>query len=117
MIIDCIRCGKPIDSPHSSNADYIIADDTKMTEVQEQLVAIKHTEETWRKMERNEVIQDDEYQVVVVESPQKANEDPDTIRVELRMLPVSVQKTGIICPECYRGTDFIIWGVHKTDGK
>jgi len=25
-----------------------------------------------------------------------------------------VQKTAIVCPDCYRETDFIIWGIHKT---
>ena len=24
-----------------------------------------------------------------------------------------IQKTAIICPKCYKKTDFVIWGVHK----
>lgn len=24
-----------------------------------------------------------------------------------------IQKTAIICPECYKPTDYVIWGVHK----
>lgn len=56
MIILCFRCGKEIDTPDSSNADYVIAEDTKDSET---------------------------------------------------------QKTGIVCPDCYKGTDFVIWGVHK----
>jgi len=64
MIIPCFRCGKEIDTPDSSNADYIIAEDTITT-----------------------VIADG--------------------------IPKDIQKTGIICPECYKPTDSVIWGVHK----
>jgi len=64
MIIKCFRCGKGIDTPDSSNADYIIAEDTITT-----------------------VIADG--------------------------IPKDIQKTGIICPKCYKPTDFVIWGVHK----
>ena len=28
-------------------------------------------------------------------------------------VPKEIQKTGVICPECYRDTDFVIWGIHK----
>jgi len=51
----CFRCGKEIDTPNSSNADYVIADDA---------------------------------------------------------IDDGVQKTAIICPDCYRDTDKVIWGVH-----
>ena len=27
-----------------------------------------------------------------------------------------IQKTGIVCLDCYRDTDFVIWGVHKDVG-
>lgn len=67
MIIPCFRCKKAIDRPDSSNADYIIAEDTIET-----------------------VIEDG--------------------------VPKDIQKTGIICPKCYKPTDFIIWGIHKGQG-
>lgn len=28
----------------------------------------------------------------------------------------AVQKTAIICPDCYRPGDRVIWGVHKATG-
>ena len=28
-------------------------------------------------------------------------------------LPKEIQKTGIICPDCYKDTDSVIWGAHK----
>jgi len=65
MLIPCFRCGKQLDSPNASNADYIIAEDTKVTELAEDGT------------------------------------------------PMEVQKTGIICPDCYKDTDIVIWGVHK----
>jgi len=65
MIIPCFRCGKELNSPDASNADYIMAEDTK------------------------------------------------TMDMEADGTPKEVQKTGVICPDCYRDTDFVIWGIHK----
>jgi hypothetical protein len=65
MIIPCFRCGKELNNPDASNAEYIIAEDTKAMELAEDGA------------------------------------------------PVEIQKTGIICPDCYKPTDFVIWGVHK----
>ena len=39
MIIGCFRCGKELNSPNASNADYVIARDTKMTDIQDGLPA------------------------------------------------------------------------------
>jgi DNA-directed RNA polymerase subunit RPC12/RpoP len=64
MVIKCFRCGKVFESPNDKNADYIMAEDTKVEE-----------------------------EVNGKKSP--------------------VQKTGIICPECYQPADFVIWGIHK----
>ena len=66
MIIHCFRCGKELDSPNASNADYVIAEDTKAMEL------------------------------------------------EADGTPKETQKTGIICPDCYLDTDFVIWGVVTT---
>ena len=65
MIIPCFRCGKGLESPNASNADYIIAEDTKVMELAEDGT------------------------------------------------PAEIQKTGVICPECWKPTDIVIWGVHK----
>ncbi len=35
------------------------------------------------------------------------------IRAKTEIIEEDVQKTGVICPDCYRETDTIIWGVHK----
>ncbi len=113
MIIHCFRCGKPIETPNASNSDYITAEDTKAEEARECVVAIKHTKETLSKAEKAEVIDDSEYTVTPVSSFEEAKMDVNTVRVEVRMLPAAVQKTGIICPDCHRVEDFIIWGVHK----
>jgi len=65
MIIPCFRCGKELNNPDASNADYIIAEDTKVMEL----------------------------------------EADGTLK--------EIQKTGVICPDCYQLTDTIIWGIHK----
>ena len=65
MIIPCIRCQKPLDTPNSSNTDYIIANDLKKTVINREGI------------------------------------------------PEEVEYTGIICKDCYRPGDFVIWGIHK----
>ncbi|GAI88477.1 unnamed protein product [marine sediment metagenome] len=58
MIIPCFRCGKELETPNASNADYIMTQDMIET-----------------------IIEDG--------------------------TPKDIQKTGIICPECYKPTDFL----------
>lgn len=64
MIIPCFRCCKEINTPDAANADYIMAEDTIETTIEDGI-------------------------------------------------PKDTQKTGVICPDCYKPTDFVIWGVHK----
>lgn len=115
MIISCFRCSKEIDTPDASNADYIIAEDTKGKEIREALVALKHNQATLGKESKKEEITDDEYNAVVVMSYEEAQRDlgEDLVKVVVKPVEVEIQKTGVICPDCYRDTDFVIWGVHK----
>lgn len=131
MKIPCFRCGKEIDTPSSSNADYVIANDTVVREPREVFFALKHNQATLDKQakidERNPdgspkypdlVIEDDEYDAVEipnVETSKIIGEDLAKVVVEER--DVDVQKTGIICPDCFKPTDFVIWGVHKEEAK
>ncbi|GAI81548.1 unnamed protein product, partial [marine sediment metagenome] len=50
MIIPCFRCGKEIDTPNSSNADYVIAEDMIAKEPKEVLIALKHNQATLAKV-------------------------------------------------------------------
>lgn len=127
MIIKCFRCGKEIDTPDSSNADYIIADDTVAREPREMLIALKHNQATLAKRAKMAEINpdgtpkhpdlkiaDSEYDAVEVpsiEASQGIGEDLVKVIAEIR--EKDIQKTGIICPDCYRDTDFVIWGMHK----
>jgi len=116
MIIPCFRCGREIDTPNNTNADYVVAEDTKGMEIREALVALKHNPATLNKQSRKEEIADDEYDAVVVASYEEAqrNLGEDLVKVVVKpTTEVEIQKTGIICPECYKPTDFVIWGVHK----
>lgn len=115
MIIKCFRCGKEIDTPNSSNADYIIAEDTKGKEIREFLVALKHNQTTLEKQSKKEEITDGEYDAVIVVSYEEAqnNLGEDLVKVVVKPVEMDIQKTGVICPECYKPTDFLIWGVHK----
>lgn len=138
MIIKCYRCNKKIDTPSNSNADYVIADDTVVREPRETLIALKHNqatldkrakmvetesiidsethEEIGRKLKYpNLKIEESEYDEVAVSSVKEANQTigEDLVKVKAETREKDIQKTGIICPDCYRGTDFVIWGIHK----
>ncbi len=115
MIIPCFRCGKGIDTPNEANADYVMAEDTKGREIREALVALKHNQSTLEKQGNKKEITDEEYDVVVVASYEEAQRDlgEDLVKVVVKSAEVEIQKTGIVCPDCYRDTDFVIWGVHK----
>ncbi len=115
MIIPCFRCSKEIDTPNASNADYVMAEDTKGKEIRESLVALKHNQATLEKQSKKEGITDEEYDAVIVASYEEAQKNlgEDLVKVVVRPAEVEIQKTGILCPDCYRDTDFVIWGVHK----
>lgn len=136
MNIPCFRCGKKIDTPDSSNADYILASDTIVKEPREVLFALKQNEATLAK--RTKIIgentitldsgekvpptegficsqfQDSEYDAFEIPNVETAKDiGADLVKVVVATIEKDIQKTGIICPDCYKDTDFIIWGVHK----
>lgn len=138
MIIPCFRCSKEIDTPNSSNADYVIALDMIAKEPREVFIALKHNQATRAKREkviaeniidtdtgeevppptedfiRNQFT-DSEYDAVEVPDIATAQGQfgEDLIKVVAEIKEKDIQKTGIVCPDCYKETDFIIWGVHK----
>jgi len=130
MIISCYRCGKGIDTPNAHNADYVIASDTIVRESREVLIALKHNPATLEKQamiqEKNPddtpkypglTIADDEYDEVEVSSIEAGESiGEDLVRIKAKIKDKDIQKTGIICPDCYRDSDLVIWGVHKKMG-
>ena len=129
MIIPCFRCSKGIDTPDSSNADYVIAPDMLAKEPREVFVAFKHNQATLAKQTKMAelnpdgtpkypalAISDSEYDSSEVLSIKTARQSfgEDLVKVETQLRDKDIQKTGIICPGCHRPGDFIIWGVHKT---
>jgi len=136
MKIPCYRCGKEIDTPDEKNADYVMAEDTKVTEPREKTVMLPKTEAEL-KYEEDRMKKDLEMLWAVaktcedtkvipagltiediyeeIEGVEQLLEDglPPNKGVSLGFVTEEVQKTGIICPICYRPTDFIIWGVHR----
>jgi len=140
MNLKCFRCGKEIDSPNNTNADYVIADDTIVREPRDTLFAIKHNQatlakktlmmktktvinpETSQEYERPEYpdlkIGDNEYDREEIPDFTASRNIPseDLIKVVVEIREKDIQKTGIICPDCYKDTDFVIWGVHKEQG-
>lgn len=126
-IMNCIRCGKEIPHPDSTNADYIIAKDTIAREPVEVFIALKQNQATLAKAakitERDEhdalkypdlVIDDSEYDQVEVLNVEVARAiGEDLVKVVAGIKKKDIQKTGIVCPGCYKPTDKVIWGVHK----
>jgi len=112
--MDCFRCGKRIDHPDASNADYIIALDTMVREPREILIALKHNQATLEKQAKMLGISDDEYDRIEVPSVREAMKAiSDLVKVVAEVQEKDIQKTGIVCPDCWKPTDKLIWGVHK----
>ena len=126
MKIECFRCRKPINSPDASNADYVLAADMVSEELRDILVAVQSTEGAKEalaeiaELEAMGLKADEELRErsrerlrTIVSSSNEALALPGLERVELERKSIPIQKTGVICPDCYEDTDFIIWGVHK----
>lgn len=136
MIIKCFRDGKKIDSPNDKNADYIIANDTIVKEPRDTLRALVHNPVTRNievRMAMTEdylsadgittltrpkfpglTIPDSAYDAIEVDSPKVAHAyGHNLVKVVATVEDKDIQKTGVICPDCYRPSDFVIWGVHK----
>ncbi len=130
MIIPCFRCGKGIESADNTNADYVLADDMIAEEVREQLTVVKNNAvtreklaqiatsapETGKRMYPDVVITEDDYDRERIRDMKAAYtiSRDDLIRVEASMGEEDVQKTGVICPDCYLPMDTVIWGIHKS---
>ncbi len=106
----CYRCNKPLIRPIPKNADYIMAADTVVEEVKEVQIALKPNDVTKAKSLAKEVIEDKDYDQVEVTN---ALEALGAVKINIETRVKNVQKTGLICPDCYKETDFVIWGVHK----
>ena len=111
--MECFRCGKGLIHPDDTNADYIIASDTQVRETLCVYKVYFHNATTMEKLNNKEPIEIDEYDVEIVPNIELAAADPRFVRVEEVEQEVVVQKTGIICPDCHKPTDLLIWGVHK----
>jgi hypothetical protein len=114
MIIKCYRCQKNIDTPSESNADYITSTDVIVKEARECLVAVRHTDDTIIKAGKKQTIDDKEYERVTLPDFKMPKNDDRLVRVEVASKDFDIQKTAIICPDCFNPeTDTVIWGVHK----
>lgn len=113
MIIPCFRCGKELDSPNDGNADYIIAEDTIVKEPREVFIALTDNQATLEKRAKMLEVNDSEYDKVEVPSIEEARRIIGLAKIVVEIQEKDIQKTGVVCPKCYKKTDFVIWGVHK----
>jgi len=139
MIIPCIRCGKAINSPNATNADYVTADEFILSEPREVRRALIHNPATRTKEAQiNETVEvihlvtkevigttpktpglaiaDNEFDSIEVESIADAARayGRDYVKTIATMEDRPVQKTAIVCPDCFNPvTDRVIWGKHK----
>jgi len=115
MIIKCFRCAKEIDKANEENSDYVIAPDMIAKENREVLVALKHNSQTLAKEAIGDKISDSEYDKIEVNSSSEAITliGEDLVKVIVETKEKDIQKTGIVCNDCYKIDDFVIWGIHK----
>ena len=98
--MNCIRCGKELGHANSNNADYVIANEFMTQEKREQLYAV--------------IEKDGEESFTPIKQTTDSLLIPNVKRIEVKIEDVNIQKTGLVCPDCYRfDSDFIIWGFHK----
>jgi len=120
MIVPCFRCGKRIEGADSSNADYIVASDTVVNEEADIFVATVVTDKGKELLKQRSIdslaVEDIAEEVETYSIEEARNISPNVGHITVKKKVMPVQKTGIICPECYRETDFVIWGVHKKTG-
>lgn len=116
-VMNCMRCGKKIPHPDNNNADYVIAPEFIVKEPRDVFYALKYNTQTKAKIaaDPNAFIDDQELDEVEVPDVRNAQTISDVVKVIVRIEEKDIQKTGIICPDCYRDTDFVIWGVHKEE--
>jgi len=101
--MNCIRCNKDLGHADNSNADYVIADEFKVTEKREKFYAVTDDKSN-KKKEVFTLIKQTTDSLLI----------PGVKRIEVKIEDVSVQKTGLVCPEDYNpATDTLIWGIHK----
>ncbi len=123
MLIPCFRCGKEINTPDNTNADYIMAEDTITREPRQVLVALLENEATRAKnLLMSEVdekgirihpevsIADSDYDSIEIPCIEAKESVRDLVKVIIEVRDKDIQKTGIACPDCYKETDFVIWG-------
>ena len=113
MIRKCLRCNKGIDSPDDKNADYVIAADFITDELRDILYVLKHNAATELKEANKEYIDNSEYDWEEVPNVAASTMIEKRVLVLAKQEMRSIQKTGIVCPDCYKPTDTLIWGVHK----
>jgi len=107
----CYRCKEQLTEkrPISKYVDYVIAKDITATNEENVLIALMHNQGTLKKLEAKEPIMDDEYtRTPFIDTLENVAKVVTELQKEI------VQGTGLVCPKCYRDTDTVIWGVHKT---
>jgi len=139
MLIPCIRCGEKINRPNSSNAYYVMAEDTIVKEGRDIFIALKHNQQTLDKLTKSKemevylaedgitelkrlrypemTILDSEYDTVKVPDIESGYAIVEVVKVLAKEEIQDVQKTRIVCPKCLKPTDTIIWGKRRSEVK
>ena len=113
-----MRCGKEIPHPNALNADYIIASEFVVAEPRDIICALTHNDASKTKLvdDPEAIIDDEELDVVEVPDVAYGRTVPDMVKVIVKAIDKDIQKTAVICPDCFHiDTDFVIWGVHRKE--
>jgi hypothetical protein len=137
MTQNCYRCGEFLAEPVERNANYVRGDDTVETVEQEVLVERRHTDysrairerlqeehglnaaQANRVMARNDEtylrrgmahdVTDEAFERVETNDPSAPEVDPEVVRVDSETVEREQQRTGLVCPDCVRDADEVIW--------
>lgn len=126
MLIPCYRCEKQIDTPRAGNAFYVISSDALVDMEVDVCVAVCHSKEA---LDAAKAIEEDgdiaeetkassieaelekyEKSGIEVKDNAEALNVAGYIRTEIRREARPVQKTAIVCLDCKKDDDQVIWG-------
>jgi hypothetical protein len=107
----CFRCGKELGHADDKNSDYIIADDTKADEYRETFTNTEIQPGAVEKAQKD--LAPDDLQTFKTLDAVEALKRPNRVKTEVTLELTTIQKTGIVCSDCHKDTDLIIWGIHK----
>lgn len=133
----CFRCDAALERPIDRHAFYVTGEDTVEVEALPKIVCVRHTERT--KLIRDQLREEhgltvsqanmaisrkdeslvprdaqgltfEDFDLEEVRTPVDPSEDPDVVQNVEIPREVETDKPRLVCPDCLRESDEVIWG-------